>query len=103
MRYDVVLSFAGEDRDRASELAFALKRRGLKVFYDNDEVAILWGENLYERLGDIFQTQSRFCIPILSRHYVQKPWTLHELKFAQARNMEESNAYLLTRNSSWSG
>ena len=53
--YDIALSYAGEDRDRAKELAFCAERRGTRVFYDKDEAARLWGENLFTLLTDVYQ------------------------------------------------
>ena len=49
--YDVVLSFAGEDRNYAEELAQKLKEKGIKVFDDNWNSSSFWGENLYAYLS----------------------------------------------------
>jgi hypothetical protein len=43
-RYDIALSFAGEDREQAKILAAMLKRRGLRIFYDEYEREGLMGE-----------------------------------------------------------
>lgn len=40
-KYDVALSFAGEDRHHAEKLAKILKSRGYRVFYDKYEQATL--------------------------------------------------------------
>ncbi len=47
MAYDVVLSFAGENRPVVSQLAAVLDARGIRVFYDEFEQAALWGKDLY--------------------------------------------------------
>ena len=44
--YDVVLSFAGEDRDYVESVANELHRRHISVFYDHNEQSILWGKDL---------------------------------------------------------
>jgi hypothetical protein len=93
--YDVALSYAGEDRERADQLAFALKRRGARVFYDKDDAARLWGENLYTHLTDLYQNRARYCVALLSRHYAEKPWALRELAAAQARAFRQREPYLL--------
>jgi len=93
--YDVALSYAGEDRERAGQLAFALQRRGVRVFYDKDQAALLWGENLYTHLTDLYQNRSRYCVALLSRHYAEKPWSLRELAAAQARAFRQREPYLL--------
>ena len=51
-KYDVALSFAGEDRQYAKELADLLDAGKYSVFYDEYELAKLWGENLYEKLSE---------------------------------------------------
>ncbi len=58
--YDVALSFAGEDRNYADALANILQGEGVKVFYDKYEKAILWGQDLYSYLSDIYQHQQGF-------------------------------------------
>ena len=43
--YDVVLSFAGEDRDYVEKVANKLLYKGIKVFYDNFETVDNWGKD----------------------------------------------------------
>ena len=83
--YDVAISYASEDGSQAESLAAVLRNRGVHVFYDKYEKAILWGKDLYTSLSDLYQNKSRFCILFLSKHYVAKLWTKHELQSAQAR------------------
>jgi TIR domain len=94
-KYDVVLSFAGEDRKYAEELAEALVKREITVFYDGYEKAKLWGKNLYNYLSDIYQNQARYCVMFLSEHYAEKVWTNHEREAAQARAFKENMEYIL--------
>lgn len=44
IEYDVVLSFASEQRSLIEVLSAILKSYGVSVFYDNDERAELWGK-----------------------------------------------------------
>lgn len=94
-RYDVALSFAGEDRGCAVALAEALRARGVTVFYDGYEKPTLWGKNLYDYLSDLYQNQARYCVIFISKHYAVKLWTKHERKFAQARAFRENSEYIL--------
>lgn len=48
--YEVVLSFAGEDRDYVEQVADILKTNQVSLFYDDYEEASLWGKNLVEHL-----------------------------------------------------
>ena len=94
--YDVALSYAGEDREKAEVLVAALRRRGVKVFYDQDEKSTMWGKNLYSYLSDLYKNKARYCLMLLSYHYATKRWTKHELKSAQARAfIDEHEDYIL--------
>lgn len=93
--YDVALSFAGEDRAHAEALKSRLNEFGIRVFYDSDEKSRLWGEDLYTYLSDIYNNSARFCVMLISQHYVNKLWTVHERKAVQARVFSEQKVYLL--------
>lgn len=93
--YDIAISYAGEDRSYAEALADVLRNRGVQVFYDKYEKAVLWGQDLYTYLSDLYQNKSRYCILFLSKYYAAKLWTKHELQSAQARALREQNAYIL--------
>jgi hypothetical protein len=94
--YDVALSFAGEDRPFADDLAQRLKQSGIRVFYDDFERHQLWGTNLFEKLHEIYSSKARYCIMIVSKSYVEKQWTVHERRSAQERVLDERGGdYLL--------
>jgi TIR domain len=93
--FDVVLSFAGEDRVVAKEIAEALLRRGVRVFFDDYEKATLWGVDLYAYLSDIYQNRAHFCVMLTSRYYAKKLWTKHERRVAQARAFQDNSVYIL--------
>ncbi|MDR8407987.1 TIR domain-containing protein [Nonomuraea sp. 3-1Str] len=94
-RYDVALSFAGEERDYVEQVAATLKAVGVRVFYDEYEKASLWGKDLYEHLDSIYRNASRYCILFVSENYARKVWTNHERKSAQARALQENEEYVL--------
>lgn len=95
-KYDVALSFAGEQRQYADELATILRAKNIRVFYDTFEQAELWGKNLFERLFAIYSEESRYCIMFVSAAYASKMWTVHERRSAQERVLKERDAeYLL--------
>jgi hypothetical protein len=72
MRYDVCLSFVDENRDYVLRVAEELKRRKVRVFYDNFEVAELWGKNLYTHLDEIYQHSAHFCVMFVSEQCAEK-------------------------------
>ncbi|UUN27837.1 toll/interleukin-1 receptor domain-containing protein [Streptomyces sp. FIT100] len=93
--FDVALSFAGEDRHYVQGIAELLKRRGVRIFYDEYVAAHLWGQDLYATLDEVYRKRARFAIIFVSRHYVSKPWTQHERMSAQARAVINVDPYLL--------
>jgi TIR domain len=94
-RYDVCLSFAGEDRQYVERVASALAERGVRSFYDLHEEVDLWGKDLYQHLAEVYQHWGRYCIVFLSAAYAAKLWPRHELRSAQARALEEQREYVL--------
>ncbi|MCY4552519.1 MAG: TIR domain-containing protein, partial [Candidatus Poribacteria bacterium] len=68
-KYDVVLSFAGQDRQHAKDLVDLLERGGYSFFYDENERAHLWGKDLYVHLSSVYKDQGRYCVMFLSEHY----------------------------------
>ena len=93
--YDVVLSFAGEDRSYVDRVAKYLTANGTKVFYDKYEEADLWGKDLYVHLDDIYRNKARYCVMFLSKDYASKVWTNHERESAQARSFGQKEEYIL--------
>jgi hypothetical protein len=93
--YDVVLSFAGEDRKYVERTANFLRKSGVKVFYDIYEDVNLWGKDLYQHLDDVYQNKGKYAVVFISEAYGKKLWTNHELKSAQARAFSESEEYIL--------
>jgi hypothetical protein len=93
--YDVALSFAGEDRPRAEELAKLLIKDDVKVFYDEFLKATLWGKDLYQHLARIYKERAQYCVVFVSKAYVSKNWTKHELQHAQARSFGNDREYIL--------
>jgi hypothetical protein len=93
--YDVVISFAGEDRDIADALASGLVTKGINVFYDEYERANLWGKDLYVHLTKIYRDESKYCLMLISENYARKQWTNHERRAAQSRAFNENREYIL--------
>jgi hypothetical protein len=94
-KYDIALSFAGEDREYVQRVAQRLKELGIKVFYDNFETTTLWGKDLYQYLSNIYGKEARYTVIFISRNYTRKLWTQHELRQAQSRAFEENIEYIL--------
>lgn len=93
--YDVAISFAEEDILLAEDIVRHLKTRGVKTFFYKDEEAESLGEELLPYLFDIYQSRAKYCIVLISEHYLAKPWTKYELRAIQTRVLEDPNVYLL--------
>lgn len=77
--YDVVLSFAGEDREYVEECADILTALGIKVFYDSYEQDVLWGKDLYTFLADIYSNKARYGLYRTKRNYVSSCWSIQSV------------------------
>ena len=93
--YDVGLSFAGEQREYVEQVADELQVRGIRVFYDDYEIAKLWGKDLYTHLDKIYRRDCRYCILFASKEFARKVWTNHERRSAQARALLKNQEYIL--------
>lgn len=93
--YDVAISFAGENRELAKEIAENATNYGLKVFYDDYEKANLWGKNLYSHLTEVYSRKAKFCLIIVSKYYKDKMWTNLEFQAAQSKALQENREYIL--------
>jgi len=95
IKYDVAFSFSGEDRPIVKKIANHLTKNGHKVFFDDYQKSNLWGRDLHNYLSDIYKNKSKFVVLIISKEYKRKMWTNHELRSAQARDIEENYDYIL--------
>ena len=95
-KYDVALSFAGENRNFAEVVAKMLRSQNVEVFYDKFNAAELWGEDLSVEFRKIYSVDSQYCIMILSDYYIEKVWPRVELKNAIEKGIQEKGeAYIL--------
>ena len=79
----IFLSYAAEDRDLAEPVAFALRARGHKVFFDRDDLPA-GGE--YDMRIEKAVDQSALFVFLLSPNSVAKGrFTLTELEFARSK------------------
>jgi hypothetical protein len=83
---DVFVCHASEDKGFVGPLVKALKRAGVKVWYDED--FLRWGDGLRSSI-DRGLANSRYGIVVFSKAFLKKKhWTEHELNglFAMERN-----------------
>jgi hypothetical protein len=93
--YEVVLSFAGEDRKYVEQVAEILKSSDVELFYDNYEEASLWGKNLVEHLYKVYSGSGRYCVMFISAAYAQKVWPTYERRSAFEKAIQSKEEYIL--------
>lgn len=94
-KYDLAISFAGEQRQIAEALAKKLDAAGYAVFYDRFEAAELWGRELTSALGRAYAEDARYCLILASNEYVAKAWTNLERQNALGRFIQSRGDYVL--------
>ena len=94
-RYEVVLSFAGEQRAYVEGVANVLLQHGVTCFYDSYEIHTLWGKNLVEHLQQVYGGAARFCVMFISDAYAQKVWPTHERRSAFDAAIQRRAEYIL--------
>jgi hypothetical protein len=95
--YDVALSYAGEDESYVDKVAWLLREKGVRVFYNgfDEQKAKLWGANLYDRLTEVYKDKATYTVMFISQHYANKLWPNHERQAAQARAFNQNSEYIL--------
>src|SRR5260370_30245993 len=93
--YEVVLSFAGEDRKYVEEVAKRLSANDVSLFYDDYEEASLWGKDLNEHLHRVYSGSARYCVMFISKQYAEKVWPTHERRSAFEKAIEAKEEYIL--------
>lgn len=83
--YDVGLSFSSFDRPFVEELSRGLKILGVLTFLDTDFKPQLVGEELTEKLPDIYKNKSCLYVPIISKNYIKSNWAKREKRAAFER------------------
>jgi len=93
--HDVAISYAGEDRAIARQIAEALTNRGLSVFYDQFYKSDLWGKKLSKWFRSKYGKASRFVLVLISHNYSIKDWTDFEFSIAKAEESRRKSEFIL--------
>lgn len=93
--FDFSISFAGPDRGIAEELAKKLAAKGLAVFYDGSFRSRLLGKKLGKEFEYIFGKGTRFFVPLVSQHYVERKWPQFEWAVALRETEKRASDFIL--------
>lgn len=96
-KYQVALSFAGEQRDYVESVAQHLAARRISLFYDGFEIVDLWGRNLTKAFYNVFAQQTACVVMFISSDYIKKLWPSYERKLIIERMAKEPYVLLPVR------
>jgi len=94
-KFDFAISYAGEEVGVAKDLFQLLRNKRAKVFFAKNEKVYLLGKSLKSELSNIFGPSTRFVIPIISKHYVQKDWTKFEFCISKMEKRKRDYEFIL--------
>lgn len=94
-KFDFAISYAGEEVGIAKDLFQLLRDKGAKVFFAKNEKVYLLGKSLTSELDYIFGPYTKFSIPIVSKHYVQKYWTKYEFNISKMEQRKRGFEFIL--------
>ena len=68
-KYDIALSFAGENREIVEKIAKKLAENNIQVFYDEFEKSKLWGKRLSTHFQKTYGENTCFVLVFVSKEY----------------------------------
>lgn len=93
--FDVLLSFAGSERDYARAIHEIASANGLRVFLDEEFQHEIWGKNLVEYLDSTYRERGVFVLALISVQYRERAYTRVERRAAFDRMIQEAGDYFL--------
>ena len=93
--FDIALSFAGEHRAVAENIAQELKQSNVSLFYDKFEQSKLWGKRLSKHFQEVYGPKTRFVVVLISKEYPVKDWTDFEFTIAREEARHRKNEFIL--------
>ena len=72
-----------------------MEKLGIRVFYDNDSVAEMWGKDLQPYLAEVYANKATHMVVFLSDDYPRKDWPRFELEIGREAQGKRTSEYLL--------
>lgn len=96
-KYDIALSYAGEQEAYVSDVRTLLELKGLSVYFAPapDCQENLLGKNMLAEFYSIFHDQCLLMAAFVSAEYLQKRWTMEEAAIGRMRSREENRNCLI--------
>ncbi|HTX52927.1 MAG TPA: PQQ-binding-like beta-propeller repeat protein [Candidatus Baltobacteraceae bacterium] len=94
-KFEVALSYVNAQQELAARVSSTLRQRGMTVFFDRVDVEAIVGRDGPDALTDVYTTQARVCVMLLSPAYDESAWTRIEREAVLARRMVDRTAFLI--------
>jgi hypothetical protein len=95
LEFDVLLSFAGPERDYARAIHDIGIANGLRIFLDEEWQHEIWGKNLVEYLDHTYRERGGYVLVLISAAYSERAFTRVERRAALDRMIQEKGEYIL--------
>ncbi|MEO9477109.1 MAG: TIR domain-containing protein [Cyclobacteriaceae bacterium] len=89
-KFDIAISFAGENRKLAEYISSFLRIFDFEVFYDELYEANYLGSSWSDRFEEVFNRESRYVLCLLDANHKNKIWPTFERECFQERVREQS-------------
>lgn len=93
--FDLVLSFAEEDRNVAAGIKDCLYYIGISTYYYPDHPEENWAHPLGRKLAELYEYGGRMGLVLLSKNYTWKKFTRIEFKALNQRRRKSDADFLL--------
>ncbi|MDA2803031.1 toll/interleukin-1 receptor domain-containing protein [Nocardiopsis suaedae] len=95
IKYDIAVSFAGEQRGYVARFVEACKALGVSVFYDRDLTNEWWGNSFIREQRKVYGAKTRYFVPFISTEYLSKPIPQDEFSAAMMAAVNQGDSYVL--------
>lgn len=93
--FDLMISFAEEDRNIAAGIKDCLAFHGVRPYYYPDYPEENWARPLGKNLAELYEDGGSLGLVILSQHYVWKKYTQIEFQALNRRRVRSQKDFLL--------
>jgi len=94
-KHDFAISFAGEVKEIAENLANLLREKKATVYYDRFFEGEMLGKKLTNYFQQKFGKEARYVIILISKEYPLKDWTNWELSIARDEAKQRKEEFIL--------
>lgn len=94
-KFDIAISYAGEEEGIAEDLHRILRENDIEVFFAKPCKVYLFGKRLTPEIKNAFGPYTKFVVPIISKHYIEKYWPKLEFRIAKEEEKHRRFEFIL--------